>query len=427
MKEKWTELFTRVCRHKALTSFGEKTEVSIRKKHNTEYLFTEKDAGYYRVQIHTENALCAEFHFVPWAEFTFLQGDDHSLMFKPDLELLCVTDFAVVFEQYVQPNDTCNTNNTKDFLSELLTALNIEALDTLQEEELTIPEHVQEISHKVYPKWVDLEIAVPGSRLPEPEKWKHVCKNRMLRISLIPDHGRITTLWMPSEAEAGDIEDDEELRVVNILDNAFRDMLKKDGEKKRAYEKANRELRDLFPKNTRGNKLYQKYELRLFRWLGMKTEDFSKGIYPREETVFGGYQPKKTPDTAQDYMPELHTEFAVLPAASSENAESLLQSFFDYRKQAQECPGRWEEGNPLLGAKPKEYLPSKEELLLEETGKRVSAVFNSLSGVEKNNLLNKTGFKEKQLEYNEFRFVHVDIMGSGRFFYVEEIIPKQIL
>ena len=131
---------------------------------------------------------------------------------------------------------------------------------------------------------------------------------------------------------------------------------------------------------------------------------------PTAEERFPDYKPKVSPDTVLDYRPQIGAELDKLPAAKLENLPKLVELLKEYREKSKENPGRTEEGNQILGADAQEYVPSDEELIQSEIGNRIrQIVAAAASGALKQ--------KERRVEYNAITFRHVDVMGSGRFFY----------
>ena len=60
------------------------------------------------------------------------------------------------------------------------------------------------------------------------------------------------------------------------------------------------------------------------------------------------------------------------------------------------------------------------ELLVSELGKLISQVTDSYSKLQMRTLKLKHQIKSQRLSYHEITFRHVDVMGSGRFFYAEK-------
>ena len=114
-----------------------------------------------------------------------------------------------------------------------------------------------------------------------------------------------------------------------------------------------------------------------------------------------GYVAKDTPDTLLDYRPALAGAVAALPRA----LPALLRAHAAYAEAAVASPGHWRDGAIMLGADPRDYVPSDAELMAAETGARIAAAAH------------RTGIDGRALTYRRFSFRHVDVMGSGRYFY----------
>lgn len=128
---------------------------------------------------------------------------------------------------------------------------------------------------------------------------------------------------------------------------------------------------------------------------------------------FGDYQPKTMPDTVFDYLHKVckdekcRKKFEEIPQAKEENLDELMLLFKQYKTLTAENKGEYVQGNPLLGAPEKEYIPSPEELLLSEIGWRIEQLVKSGKKIP------------EKIAYTHFTITHVDVMGSGRFFYAE--------
>jgi len=68
-----------------------------------------------------------------------------------------------------------------------------------------------------------------------------------------------------------------------------------------------------------------------------------------------------------------------------------------------------------------EYDPSPAELMLGETGEGIRQIIAANTQEEINSILDRHNIKTNQLNYRKFSFIHFDVMGSGLFFYVEDI------
>lgn len=135
------------------------------------------------------------------------------------------------------------------------------------------------------------------------------------------------------------------------------------------------------------------------------------------EEQFPDYEPKLTPDTLVDYRPSLSARTLSLPAATPENLADLIEKLEYWRAQAKAAPGGFEQGNIALGADPRQYEASDAELMWAVAGSRVAAVAKSNPGQLQKAL---PPGSELPLTYPVFAVRHVDVMGSGRFFYVSK-------
>jgi hypothetical protein len=144
-----------------------------------------------------------------------------------------------------------------------------------------------------------------------------------------------------------------------------------------------------------------------------------------EPQPFPGYEPKLTPDTTADFRPSLRIVIETLPEATPENLGVLLRSLVRYRAEAQAMPGVWTAGDMPLGADEQEYVPTDAELLLSEVGGRVRDVIAALPPDQATRVLTDAGFSAP-IEYPAITFRHVDVMGSGRYFYASGPTPTRI-
>jgi hypothetical protein len=136
---------------------------------------------------------------------------------------------------------------------------------------------------------------------------------------------------------------------------------------------------------------------------------------------FNDYVPKMTADDLRDFMPGILPIVDDLPETKLDNLHLLVGLFKDYRKSAKKNPGVWKEGNLVLGAKEEEYHPSEDELLLAEVGERIRQIATEEGSQQVKATLKEHQAKKRKFKYKRFTFIHMDVMGSGRFFYVESI------
>lgn len=167
---------------------------------------------------------------------------------------------------------------------------------------------------------------------------------------------------------------------------------------------------------------------------------------PLANRGFAGYQPKLSEDRLFDYRPMLAMGIASLPAAELENLGALMAELEEAADLARKNPGQWEAGNVAIGADPMEYIPSDEELIAAEVGDRIGKIVETSDPVAFAGAwsgLNRGGKPSgdkpsgdktpgnkspgnKSIEYLGFDFRHVDVMGSGRFFYASEPKPRSL-
>jgi len=139
---------------------------------------------------------------------------------------------------------------------------------------------------------------------------------------------------------------------------------------------------------------------------------------------FLDYHPKLTPDQAIDFNPNLYENFSELPSAELANLKELIKLYKKYRRTASRNPGTWVEGNMVLGAKPKEFIPSDEAFLLEEISLRIDLIVHTNQPEKIQSVLNRILFKPRKIKFTRHRIIHMDVMGSGRFFYIESMENK---
>ncbi len=361
------------------------------------------------------------YTIVPWQDFTLppMGGDVDS---RTDFyDLLTVTDFAVIFRYFFPRLMPAEEQYARKFDRHFKQMINLEKnQQKIDDIRLKLPAGLQIISSQMYPNYVDLQVSLPGSRLPEPNQWQSVVANKMLRVHLIPDRGDIRTRWFkPVKPFADTYYTAVEDTLLTIYNNALIQAKENPDNREIIFNKASDQMRGIFSAaNIYVNQLYDFYKSRLFNWL-LIPEREEKNYDP--ETMFPDYQPKRTPDTVLDYLPGLAAEINRLPDPSPQNLADLIYVLEAYQAQARKNPGQWEEGNIILGAKPKEYRPSVPELLVAETGARIRSVLNNAPAAEIEQISDKEKIKTRQLKFKYFTFTHADVMGSGRFFYVEEI------
>lgn len=145
----------------------------------------------------------------------------------------------------------------------------------------------------------------------------------------------------------------------------------------------------------------------------------------RDEDRFSDYQPKLSDDTVLDYRPGLAGRIALLPPVTNETFTETIFTIRMRHLDALANPGHREDGNMPLGADEHEFVPSDEELLAAELGTRISAFVKDLSREEILGAWKGSHIHPPRVEYDQFTFRHVDVMGSGRFFYASA--PQRVV
>ena len=143
----------------------------------------------------------------------------------------------------------------------------------------------------------------------------------------------------------------------------------------------------------------------------------------RHSTRFLDYRPKRTPDTVLDYRPELSLAAEALPDFAAADVAVLADEMERLIAAARAKPGSFVQGNVALGANPQEYVPSDEELLAARFGDALAELLNAIEGKEIEASFEPGTPSERTLVYYRFIYRHVDVMGSGRYFYASPPIP----
>ncbi len=96
------------------------------------------------------------------------------------------------------------------------------------------------------------------------------------------------------------------------------------------------------------------------------------------------------------------------------------------KERARATSGAWSDGNMILGADRREYEPSDEELLEGEIGSRLARAAAAAGAAKFEAAAKAAGLGPGELTYRTFEFRHVDVMGSGRFFYASAPAEKRL-
>lgn len=365
----------------------------------------------------SKKELCT-YILIPWQELYDKTNDTSFAALSMLYEFITVNEFAIVY-RYQPPSIPEDFRGmVKKFTQYAGTLFAASDGNKILNEQqgISTPDSVRIIQLREYPFYTVQEVAVPGSAAVNPDVKEPLIPGKMTRQILVPDQGPVKSSWIVNGSpslETCAIKKDIGFRKI-FTDN-LKMCLADPSQKDNLYDLAKDEIIAASSDcNDSGAT-----ELRMTTILKRCLNKKESRNYISAEELFADYQPKTTPDVATDYMYELVSEFRIVPPADTSNAEDLLGLFKIYYKAAKRNPGKWEDGNMILGAKPKEYIPTKEELVLDEIGERIRKVAESC---KPQTLAEKTKVKmPKKIKYRHFTFTHSDVMGSGRFFYVDKI------
>ena len=362
------------------------------------------------------------YYLIPWTEIYEKTGsNDADISFMSDIALLCVTPNCVVYEKFMSSGLEASEQNKSELIEK--------KVKQMLDYDLYNREHdykegytfkgLQIINMHEYENYIELNIALPGSDAVDYDALRAEFPKKMIRLVLQPDDGPVKIIWINSGTNAlSEFLNKYELDITQTI---------KDGIVKESnhvtqqdyYLYTQEKVEDLV-KKYKGSDDDHKYLKRLIAHLFHRILDGTETVY-NENEMFPDYQPKVTPDITTDFRPSLTDEIQQIPYAKLENLPELVVKYSRYYNLAKENPGKWEDGNMILGANPREYNPSDAELMLFETGIRLQYIAENYDSKAIKTELKQAKLHLKKIEFNEFTFTHSDVMGSGRFFYVETI------
>lgn len=367
------------------------------------------------------NNLVKKLLILPWQDLYANDQKNDQLPKFPGYELLTVTEHAIVFNKILLnpiPGENELTKQLDQCISKIVNKQENSKL--LQHKTgITICNGLQVIKEKTYTHHMELDISIPGSKMEKLDELKNYAPGKMILLRLVPEDGSVKEQWIQPQKAAYPVCIDKKKEEITLaIKKGFQNCIHKPTVENKNVQakKTMKKICQLLDQEdcAPGTKEYINGYLSAIFLLNMEKQN------PYEDP-FPGYQPKTTPDLATDYMPSLHKIFEELPKPTIENLNVLIQQFKEYRKKTNEHPGEWIDGNQLLGANEKEYKPSQEELVLNELGKRVKTILETYNKNEIKDHLKDLYPKGMELHYQQFTFVHYDVMGSGRFFYIDNI------
>jgi len=428
--KKWTRLLAEAVQLSNRVIFSNQLVIEINSDPEPgEFNFYDNQPGVIEINVKSEKDVfpLVTYTLIPWQSFSINNSDGFGISPLVLNNILTVTDFTIIYSSGIFPRDNeINYQQAVDFDAAFKKLINITENQNPEElEYLNIPEGVQLISYEVFPNHIKLQTALPGSRRPEHTEWENVSKDRMIYLQQIPEYGQKNSNWFkPSDPYYDTYYFSVEEDLLELFFQALSEADSNPIKREEIFTAAANKMRALFnAANSYVNFLYDKYERLLKNWLLISNDE---AALPLLETMFGDYQPKLTPDSVIDYMPDIHDEYVRLPAPLLQNLGELLNLFHNYQKEAELNPGKWEEGNIILGANEKEYRASREELMLAEIGKLLTFIITENSPDDIKSFTDSIDIDSSKLKYNEFTFIHYDVMGSGRFFYIQNISESRL-
>lgn len=373
-----------------------------------------------------QEQILLSFALVPWQDLYPMSSPD-SMVAAINRILVAVSQDAIIYELPAEAAAVSRNNDAvKFFRDHLLDLISYERNTEAREfDACHSPEGIQIIRHREYPWYVEMEVAIPGSSAAEQLIPEGLPDDKMIHLLLVPDIGPVKEQWL--DTRNGKTEDPCQ-QSHEYLGKKFLNSLET------CLERAERssctdlyeELRsaidatNMAPEDNHWKEYYFS--------MASKCLLIPSDVIPAwdMEGHFMDYQPKTTPDDVLDFRPGLAEEFNDIPIAQLENLKELVEQFREYRQKARKDPGTWEQGNALLGGREREYIPSNAELLLSETGQRIARILDDYKAEAILNRIKKDGIRSSKLVYTRFSFVHYDVMGSGRFFYVDEMEEMKI-
>jgi len=362
-------------------------------------------------------------YLIPWDNL-FSPGSGTGELILPRYKLLTVTRYAIIYEDLgTEPLSNANEELYERLFSRLKDLFDygenqreISSLDGV-----TTPEMVQIISQTEYKYYIEQDVAQPGSKSPLRFNYDSMPENKMILGRLIPETGPIKSQWIfPARTPESVCAGAADSLVRKVLDDQIGSLLKTDmADMYDACRKATDAIVKILDEQGCDNEDEKDYYTRLVRkFLLCKDQVITEIPF---DNIFGDYQPKTTPDVLSDYIPGVYEKIKALPAAELQNIPGLLAEYRKYRQNVSRDRGKWVEGNDILGARPQEYQPSESEIMLCETGSRIKEIADNNSASSIREVLRGHSRLPKKIKFRKFEVIHMDVMGSGRFFYISNI------
>jgi len=396
--------------------WGETDEISLLSNNGRQALFID-------IFDKQEEQLILSYVLIPWQEMAMKATNPEAIAF-PDFSVYTITPFAVIYkiEPHGQPDENGELKAKISSAADRL--FNHEQTQTVihARDGFTSSEGLQIMSLTEYPWYIDVHAAIPGSRNTEGKELLEEFASKMLRLTLVTESGTLSTQWLTTgesgfETDLLKIENNLIDLYSSSIENCIRDVSTEN--KKRVFEQTHAELMKLLEKEGLACDSIPEFCGDLLERLLFY--DPVADIPFNPDDPFPDYVPKMSPDELLDFMPALADKLTIIPAPEIGNLPELIGLYKTYKKAARKNPGEWTEGNVVLGARPREYIPSSDELLLSEIGERIRIIAGDEGSKKVKSVLKAHNMKKKKIKYQKISFMHMDVMGSGRYFYVDEI------
>ena len=348
---------------------------------------------------------------IPRQDIYASENEDRFLFpFVPNAVFLTVNEFAVIYEEALQEPAMPKSKTLEPYVVKVRKIIGVDENNkpVKAHDNYTTPEGVQVIKQQVFPQYIDLQIAKTGSATIDYVSIKKMFPHQMILLSEIPDKGKVKQVWL----SGGDVDlPSSFFKIQDSLINLITNQLS-DSNSARKVDNFQSHLRALMEKQDAFNQPTYDFLIKLFEKIT---------LYEQPQPSFSGYHPKTTPDRVTDFMPQIAEKINKLPASELENLKKLTMLFKQFQKSVKKNKGQWIEGNPLLGGNEKEYSPTEDELILDEIGSRILEILNKIPKEDWEQIRKQQSLKTKKLRFTHFSFIHYDVMGSGRFFYVDKM------
>ncbi len=377
--------------------------------------------------------------FIPWEDYYDMLEQTDDMVIPAMLNMVyTVTPYAIIYEVGGNPAAVLGKEDILGiFESRFCELIGFEYCNAVmaKNEGITLPGQLQAITFSERRFFVDICAATPGSKPVDPGRLRETFPEKMIYLVMTPDIGSSHKQWIkgtePDFKPYFENIKDELARILPDTVKKYEPILIVEHGKKKSPGKKETPDPDKTIKTKAEEKpgvSAKKEGVEVKKTSGRKedttaeTSEILPGdiTFPMDEP-FPDYSPKVTPDDVPDYMPTLADGIANLPEPVLENLPRLINLFWDYQAEAVMNPGEWVDGNMILGAKPREYHPSPSELMMGETGERIRIILEENEPGDIRKVLDKQLVETRQIRYRKFSFIHYDVMGSGRFFYVENI------